>query len=215
MSVNIAGLISSRPVHYWFLQLSVRYKSILLITYSSSVENGLPEYLNSIEFLSAQSPNPDLLFQFIFAFILICKNVNNYYIRNCRISTINNFCLLKNICFDKLLLGRRETPKLGSWLAPRIYEKAKLHSIIQRECSSGCECTLLEKRAFVRSCQKGKYRRGDTFNKKFSTEILCVVQIRLCPKLHLRGPMKRQSLPHGSFKVSTIQQKLRRHVMLG
>ena len=28
-----------------------------------------------------------------------------------------------NKCFDKLLLGRRETPSLGSWLAPKIDKK--------------------------------------------------------------------------------------------
>lgn len=73
-------LISSFLVCYWLFQLSVRYKSILPITYISSVENDLPKYLNSIESLSAQNPNP-YLFQFTFDFILKCKNVNNYYIQ--------------------------------------------------------------------------------------------------------------------------------------
>ena len=53
MSVNVTGLISSFLVSYWLFQLSIRHKSILLITYSSSIENDLPESLSSIESLSA------------------------------------------------------------------------------------------------------------------------------------------------------------------
>ena len=53
MSMNVTGLISSFLVSYWLFQLSIRYKSVLLISHSSSIENDLPKSLNSIESLSA------------------------------------------------------------------------------------------------------------------------------------------------------------------
>lgn len=73
--------------------------------------------------MSAYCPNPDLLLAFVFNI----QNVNKYHIGSCRLNTIKNFCFSKNVLI-KLLFGRRETPRLGFWFAPRIHKKReKLH----------------------------------------------------------------------------------------
>ena len=69
---------------------------------------------------------------------------------------------LNNNAFDKLLLGWRETPILGSWLAPKIYKK-KSYIQYKRESAVVDVNVFFLERAFVRSCQRGKCGRGEMF----------------------------------------------------